>query len=408
MKDPSPALTSSGDDFLHRLDAARRGGAAKVTGLKLEVFHPLQTETVGRAVRAGMWFSGGGHTVVGTGERTTLEVASGEAGTTIRQLVADGAPGVLFTAGFDPQTPTTLIVPDGLVVDAGALPVEPPGVPYEATALEVTISESARAWSASVAEAAAAIAEATNPLRKVVLARELRVRADTVIDPQTVMFGLAGTFPTAYLYSIGSLVGASPELLGQVFDGRFAARALAGTIGRDGDPRRDADVARVLLHSAKDRHEHQLLQSFLAERLAAWVEDLSFPLEPELLTLTNVHHLMTVFAGRMGSAGSGPGGLVDLIAAIHPTPAIAGVPQADALDWIRAHEPPRGRLGGFAGWTDRDGNGQAVLVIRSLELDGRTARLVVGNGIVGDSNPADEVRENQAKARGILDAVTSL
>lgn len=376
--------------------------------MKLEVSPVLQSDTVARAVRAGMWFSDGHRTVVGTGTRTCLEVPSWDAGAAIRKLVADGAPGVLFTAGFDPQTPTTLIVPDDFVVDAGALPLEPPGVPYEAAAVRVTISESARAWSASVAQAAAAIAGPTSPLRKVVLARELRVRADTVIDPQAVVFHLAGTFPTAFLYSIGGLVGASPEMLGQVFDERFYARALAGTIGREGDPRRDAEVARVLMHSAKDRHEHQLLAGFLAESLAPWVDDLSYQAEPELLTLTNVHHLMTVFRGRLRPAASEPGGLVDLVAAIHPTPAIAGVPQSDALDWIRAHEPPRGRLGGFVGWTDRDGNGQAVLVIRSLELDGHTARLVVGNGIVGDSNPAEEVRENQAKARGILDAVTSL
>lgn len=376
--------------------------------MKLEVSPALHPDTVAEAVRAGMWFSDGSRTVVGTGDRTCLDVASGEAGAAIRKLVADGAPGVLFAAGFDPETPTTLIVPDGLVVDAGALPLEPPGVPYEAAAVEVAISESARAWSVSVAEAAEAIAAPTTPLRKVVLARELRVRADTVIDPQAVMFHLAGTFPTAFLYSIGGLVGASPEMLGQVFDRQFYARALAGTIGREGDPRRDAEAARVLLHSAKDRHEHQLLQSFLAERLAPWVEDLTHGDEPELLTLANVHHLMTVFAGRAGPDASQPGGLVDLVASIHPTPAIAGVPQADAVRWIRAHEPPRGRLGGFVGWTDRDGNGQAVLVIRSLELNGSTARLVVGNGIVGDSNPAEEVRENQAKARGILDAVTSL
>ncbi|MDQ6784522.1 MAG: chorismate-binding protein [Actinomycetota bacterium] len=381
--------------------------------MRVEVPHALQSDTlrsdtVARAVRAGMWFSDGSHTVVGIGGATCVEVVAKEAGDTIRRLVADGAPGVLFTAGFDPETPTTLIVPEHFVVDAGVVALEPPGVPYEATSLEVRISESARSWSASVAEAAAAIAEPSNPLRKVVLARELRARADTVIDPQAVVFHLAGTFPTAFLYSIGGLVGASPELLGQVFAGGFAARALAGTIGRDGDPLRDAEVARMLLHSAKDRHEHQLLQSFLAERLTPWVDDLSYEAEPELLTLTNVHHLMTVFGGRVARAASGPGGLVDLVGAVHPSPAIAGVPQADALAWIRAHEPPRGRLGGFAGWTDREGNGQAVLVIRSLELDGSTARLVVGNGIVADSNPADEVRENQAKARGILDAVTSL
>lgn len=376
--------------------------------MTLDVPARLEPAVAAVAVRAGMWFSDGVRTVVGTGSQTRLEVASGEAGPAIRHLVADGAPGVLFIAGFDPDTPTTLIVPDGLVVEPGAVPLETPGVPYEATTLEVTVSASARAWSVAVAECAAAIADPSTALKKVVLARELRVRANTIIDPRGVLCRLAGTFPTAFLYSIGGLIGASPELLGQLFDGQFHARALAGTIGRDADPRRDAEVAQGLLRSVKDRHEHLLLQSFLAQRLAAVVDDLTYSPNPEVLTLSNVHHLMTTFDGRLSPADAGPGGLVDLVAAVHPTPAIAGVPQADALAWIRSHEPPRGHLGGFAGWTDRVGNGQAVLVIRSLEIDGHTARLVVGNGIVGDSNPAQEVQENQDKARGVLDAVTSL
>ncbi len=361
------------------------------------------------AVRAGMWFSDGTRRAVGGGGPTRIEVPSAEAGDAIRHLVAEGAPGVFFAAGFDPDTPTTLIVPDDLTVErCSPLPDGEASEPYGATRLRVTISESARTWSDAVARASAAIRDPSCPLEKVVLAREIRVRADTAIDPRVVLGRLAGTFPTAFLYSIGGVVGASPELLGQVFDGRFHARALAGTIGRNADPRRDSQAAANLLRSAKDRHEHRLLQSFLGQRLAAVVDDLRYPAEPQILTLTNVHHLMTTFDGRVSDRCSGPGGLVDLVVAVHPTPAIAGVPQAEALAWIRAHEPPRGRLGGFAGWTDAQGDGQAVLVIRSLELDGFDVRLVVGNGIVGDSDPAAEVRENQDKARGILDAVTSL
>jgi isochorismate synthase EntC len=364
-------------------------------------------DSVDAAIRQGTWWSDGERSVVGTGPVRAWQVAACEAGDAIRRAVADGADGAFFSAGFEPGTPTTILVPEALTVEPAApLPAAPIG--RSATRVVVTANSSAEAWAAAVADAAAAVRDPGNDLAKVVLTRELRVRADTPIDPRGVVGRLAGTFPQAFLYSIGGVVGASPELLGQAFDGRFSARALAGTIGRAADPDLDAAAALGLLRSAKDRHEHGLLAAWLAERLDPLVADLRWSEEPSVLTLANVHHLMTEFDGRLRPALARPGGLVDLVAAVHPTPAVAGVPQAAALAWIAAHEARRGRLNGFAGWCDRRGDGQAALVIRSLELDGTTARLVVGNGIVGDSDPAAEVLEVQAKARGVLDAVSAL
>lgn len=369
----------------------------------------LDAAAVDRAVRGGLAFFDGDLVVTGAGAVRTLQVAADDAGSTIRRAIAEGAPGALFAASFDPDEPTTILIPERLEV--GTVPAgldERMMVDADPAQVAVSISQSARSWATSVADASATIRNPASPLEKVVAAREVRVRAATDLDPRVVLGRLARMFPTAFLFSIGGLVGASPELLGQVSDGRFRCRALAGTVGRLSDPDRDAATARALLASAKDRHEHRLLREFLVERLGSVVDGLRFNAEPELLTLANVHHLMTVFEGRPHTRCAGPGGLVDLVASVHPTPAVAGVPQAGALEWIRAHEPPRGRLHGFAGWTDREGDGQAVLVLRSLEIDGPSARLVVGNGIVGQSDPEAEVLENQAKTRGILDAVTSL
>lgn len=370
---------------------------------------PLSSPEVNdAAIRQGTWWADGDRVVIGRGSVQACQVAADEAGDAIRRAVADGADGVFFSAGFDPATPTTILVPAALSVEAGAPPLPPAPPVGTPTRAVVTADSSAEAWGDSVAGAAAAIRDPGTALAKVVLTRELRVRTDTPIDPRVVLGRLAGTFPSAFLYSIGGIVGASPELLGQVFDGRFSARALAGTVGRAADPEADAGAALGLLRSAKDRHEHGLLTGYLAERLGALVEDLRWAPEPSVLTLANVHHLMTEFEGSLRPPLAGPGGLVDLVAGIHPTPAVAGVPQTEALAWIRDREPPRGRLTGFAGWCSRHGEGQAALVIRSLEIDGRSARLVVGNGIVGDSEPAAEILEVQAKARGVLDAVSAL
>jgi menaquinone-specific isochorismate synthase len=116
-----------------------------------------------------------------------------------------------------------------------------------------------------------------------------------------------------------------------------------------------------------------------------------------------VQHLGTLVEGRLSHPWPN---VLELVAALQPTPALGGYPRADALAMIAELEGfGRGRYGGPVGWVDADGNGQWAVGIRCAEIDGTTARLFAGVGVVADSDPDAELAETQAKLQAMLSAI---
>jgi menaquinone-specific isochorismate synthase len=119
--------------------------------------------------------------------------------------------------------------------------------------------------------------------------------------------------------------------------------------------------------------------------------------------MANVQHLATMVEGRLSSP---PASVVELMAALHPTPAVCGYPRAAALELIASHEVlDRGRYAGPVGWVDAAGNGEWAVGIRSAQLDVRTARLIAGVGVLPDSDPGAELAETRAKLQALLNAI---
>jgi menaquinone-specific isochorismate synthase len=130
--------------------------------------------------------------------------------------------------------------------------------------------------------------------------------------------------------------------------------------------------------------------------LAPLCTELDMPAEPELFTLANVMHLATPVQGRLERERS----VFDVVAALHPTPAVCGTPTDVAMDLIRELEVmDRGRYAGPVGWVDARGDGEWGIALRCAEIDGPRARLFAGCGIVADSVPEAELAEAQAKFR---------
>ncbi len=95
--------------------------------------------------------------------------------------------------------------------------------------------------------------------------------------------------------------------------------------------------------------------------------------------------------------------MLELVEALHPTPAVGGDPQCLALELIDRYErADRGRYAGPVGWVDGDGNGAFAVAIRSAEISGPTARVFAGVGVVADSDPQAELAETRAKFQAIL------
>ncbi len=256
----------------------------------------------------------------------------------------------------------------------------------------------------------AAVAEARDHIRagelsKVVLARTLDVQAERDLDPKQLLWRLRAVDPDCFVFaapgSEGVLVGASPELLASTSGRRVRANPLAGSAPRRGNPDQDRASASKLFASEKDRHEHHLVVEAVEEALSPLCEELSFPGEPQLLATANVWHLSTPFEGRLRP---GVGGVLDVVSALHPTPAVCGTPRAEAAALIGELEPfDRGRYAGPVGWVDARGDGTFAIALRCALLLGAHARLFAGAGIVADSEPQKEAEETERKFKAFLD-----
>jgi menaquinone-specific isochorismate synthase len=265
----------------------------------------------------------------------------------------------------------------------------------------VAPSRPAADWCAAVAVATTRIRD--RRLAKVVLAREVVVTADAPFDVIAVLRRLHAAYAGCFVYSVDGFVGASPELLVARSGDVVRSHPMAGTAPRSGDPTTDARLAAGLLASAKMRDEHQITIDMVHDTLLPWCSYVDYEAEPSVVAMANVQHLATMVEGRLSDP---PPSVVELVRALHPTPAVCGWPRDEALALIDELELlDRGHYAGAVGWVDRGGNGAWAVAIRCAFIEGATARLFAGNGIVADSDPDAELAETQAKFQALLHAL---
>ena len=244
-------------------------------------------------------------------------------------------------------------------------------------------------------------------LRKVVLARTIEVTAGREFDPRLLAHRLRAVDPDAYTFAAptdeGVLVGASPELLVSRRGLEVRSNPLAGSAPRSGDPDEDRANADTLIGSSKDREEHGIVVEAVADTLRPFCTELTWDPEPVLRETPNIWHLSTRFRGVLKEPA--PSAL-ELVAELHPTPAVAGTPRDAAMETIAELEPfDRGRYAGPVGWIDAEGDGEWAIALRCAELRHDRATLYAGAGIVADSDPARELDETARKFRAFLDAL---
>lgn len=248
---------------------------------------------------------------------------------------------------------------------------------------------------------------------KVVLARSVRLRLARGVDPGSVLRNLARLDPRCTVFAaIGeseAFLGATPELLVRRRGSTVKTHPLAGTTGLTGEPAADRRAIDELLKSPKELAEHLAVVEQVAVTLGPLCERISFD-GPTISELRLVAHLGTQVTGCLRPprvTGLLPS-LLELTAALHPTPAVAGSPTRDAMDLIaRLEGSSRGRYAGPVGWMDRNGDGQMMVGIRSMLLHDGVADLYAGAGIVAGSEPGAELAETTLKLRGAIDAIAA-
>lgn len=239
-------------------------------------------------------------------------------------------------------------------------------------------------------------------LEKVVLARDLVGHVPAGADLRRVLLELALGYPDTWTFAVDGHLGSSPETLVRVYGGDVTARVLAGSHARGADAEADAAAALELATSSKDLDEHRFAVESVLRALRPHGPGITATELPFTLKLPNLWHLASDVHGRL-SDGSGA---LDLVAALHPTAAVAGTPTRAALDLIRELEPfDRGRYGGAVGWVDQAGDGKWAISLRSAEVDADgTLTAFAGAGIVAESDPDRELAETKLKFRPIVEA----
>jgi menaquinone-specific isochorismate synthase len=178
--------------------------------------------------------------------------------------------------------------------------------------------------------------------------------------------------------------------------------ALAGSAPRGRNPREDRQLALRLVNSRKEQGEHRMVVDFLASQLEGLGLCPQYPNRPSLLRLSNIQHLHTPIQAMV----SGPTHPLHMVEALHPTPAVAGVPTQDAFEQIHAYEQfDRGLYAAPLGWVDTQGNSEFIVGIRSALIDNNWARLYAGAGIVAGSDPEREWAEINLKFRALSEAL---
>ncbi len=257
------------------------------------------------------------------------------------------------------------------------------------------------AWVAAVEASLARIERGS--LQKVVLARRTDFRFAEAPDPFLLLHRLRAANPKGFAFAFcpeggATFLGVSPERLYRREGRRILSEAVAGTRRRGDSEHEDQAIGDALLDSEKDRREHRFVADTVGRKLGELCRSYHADPEVSLLKLARLQHLCRRFEGTL----RGHVDDVAIVAALHPTPAVAGNPTAAAVAEIAGREPfHRGWYAGPLGWVGARG-ADFTVAIRSGLLNGSRLAVYTGAGIVRGSRPIAEWEELENKLAGFV------
>lgn len=297
-------------------------------------------------------------------------------------LRSSGRPLAFASFTFDEtENGSLVVIPHSTTLETGLDgPSHAPGISV--------LDDGTDAWRRGFRTAMDAIG--TENLAKVVLARQVEVQLNGELDPVGIVSRLRAENPDCYLFCVDGLIGASPELLISLRDGRMRTLALAGTATHP-------DELESVKISEEHRHVADSVTGVLSRHLA----------EVDVTEQVIVHHGAMSHVGTRIEGPAVPGTTVaDILADLHPTAAVAGTPTKAAIDLIREIEPgSRGRYAGPVGWMNQRGEGVFAIALRCGQVDGSRMTLFAGGGLVEGSEEGPELAETELKLAPMLAAL---
>jgi len=235
-----------------------------------------------------------------------------------------------------------------------------------------------------------------------------RWSADCPVDAFSIYRGLRAINPSPYMYFLDfedfEIAGASPEALVTVTGRTVRQRPIAGTRPRADSVEQDLERGRELLADPKERAEHVMLVDLGRNDLGRVCEYGSVKVD-ELMGVETYSHVMHIVSSVSGTLKPGVSPM-DALRASLPAGTLSGAPKIRAMQIIDELEPVgRGPYGGAVGYLSYTGDLDTCIYIRSALVKDGQVHLQAGGGIVADSDPAYEVRETEAKAGAVIDAI---
>jgi len=241
---------------------------------------------------------------------------------------------------------------------------------------------------------------------QVVISQRLHVEIQS--HPFEIYRRLRVVNPSPFMFYVRTpsvtLVGSSPEIMVRVVDGHVTTRPLAGTRRRGQTDEEDQRLAEELLADPKERAEHVMLVDLGRNDVGRVCRYRSVNLT-DVMTIERYSHVMHITSNVTGQLAPSKTAF-DALQACLPAGTVSGAPKVRAMEIIDEVEPHRrGPYGGAVGYVDFNGNMDTCIALRTMVVQGNTAYVQAGAGIVADSVPANEWQETLNKARGLLKAI---
>lgn len=260
-------------------------------------------------------------------------------------------------------------------------------------------------WKSMVSKALAGIQQ--HQFKKVVLARQTTVRlAEPISAAQLLKPSIHQNHNSFHflltLDSQRSFVGSTPERLYLRQERALLTEALAGTIGRGQSPEEDARLAHWLMSDTKNLNENQYVVDDILERISPFTRSLDTEPDATLVRLSKVQHLRRQIRAELKNDINGG----QLLGALQPTAAVAGLPREEAKAFISENEPfARGWYAGSVGYISHQ-QAEFCVAIRSAMVMNHQVHLYAGAGIVPGSVAEHEWQELDKKVSTLLSLIT--
>jgi anthranilate synthase component 1 len=234
-----------------------------------------------------------------------------------------------------------------------------------------------------------------------------RWRLDFDLPPFALYRALRRTNPSPYMFYFDfggfQVVGASPEILVRVKDGRVTIRPIAGTRRRGATPGEDAALEAELLADPKERAEHLMLLD-LGRNDVGRVARIGTVAPTERFVIERYSHVMHIVSNVEGALAEGHDALSALLAGL-PAGTVSGAPKVRAMEIIDELETEkRGVYGGGVGYFAAQGDMDVCIALRTAVVKDGGLYVQAGGGIVHDSDPAAELQETVDKSKALVEA----